>query len=103
MKITKKQEKIVLNALTDSYLAIENELLSIGKEKYEYIPKSHWKQLRGIKEILEENKEFINETGGESTYTLKGTEWVNVSGVITAQTLQIRVIVTGKQIGRAHV
>ena len=61
MKITKKQEKIVLNALTDSYLAIENELLSIGKEKYEYIPKSHWKQLRGIKEILEENKELLSE------------------------------------------
>ena len=59
MKITKKQEKIVLNALTDSYLAIENELLSIGKEKYEYIPKSHWKQLRGIKEILEENKVYF--------------------------------------------
>jgi len=61
MKITKKQEKIVLNALTDSYLAIENELLSIGKEKYEYIPKSHWKQLRGIKEILEENKKLLSE------------------------------------------
>jgi len=61
MKITKSQEQIVLNALTDSYLAIENELLSIGKEKYEYIPKSHWKQLRGIKEILEENKELLSE------------------------------------------
>ena len=61
MKITKKQEKIVLNALTDSYLAIENELLSIGKEKYEYIPKSHWKQLKGIKEILEANKKLLSE------------------------------------------
>jgi len=29
MKITKSQEQIVLNALTDSYLAIENELLGV--------------------------------------------------------------------------
>lgn len=34
---------------------------------------------------------FINNTGGESTYTLKGTTWINVSGVTLAQTLQIRV------------
>ena len=61
MKITKKQEKIVLNALTDSYLAIENELLGVGKEKYEYVPSEHWKQLKGIKEILEENKELLSE------------------------------------------
>ena len=61
MKITKKQEQIILNALTDSYLVIENELLSVGKEKYEYIPKSHWKQLKGIKEILETNKKLLSE------------------------------------------
>ena len=34
---------------------------------------------------------FINETGGESTYTLNGIEWVSVSEVVTTQTLQIRV------------
>ena len=34
---------------------------------------------------------FINSTGGESTYTLKGTTWASVSGVTLAQTLQIRV------------
>lgn len=34
---------------------------------------------------------FINSTGGESTYTLKGTTWVSISGVTLAQTLQIRV------------
>jgi len=61
MKITKKQEKIVLNALTDSYLAIENELLGVGKEKYEYVPSEHWKQLKGIKEILEANKKLLSE------------------------------------------
>jgi len=61
MKITKDQEQTVLNALTDSYLAIENELLSVGKEKYEYIPKSHWKQLEGIKEILKANKKLLSE------------------------------------------
>ena len=61
MKITKDQEQIVLNALTDSYLMIENELESISEDAYEYIPKSHWKQLRGIKEILEENKELLSE------------------------------------------
>ena len=44
MKITKDQEQIVLNALTDSYLMIENELESISEDAYEYIPKSHWKQ-----------------------------------------------------------
>ena len=61
MKITKDQEKIVLNALTDSYLMIENELLSVGKEKYEYIPKSHWRQLKGIKEVLETNRKLLSE------------------------------------------
>ena len=61
MKITKKQEKIVLNALTDSYLAIENELLGVGKEKYEYVPSEHWRQLKGIKGILEANKKLLSE------------------------------------------
>jgi hypothetical protein len=61
MKITKDQEKIVLNALTDSYLMIENELESISEDAYEYVPESHWKQLEGIKEILEANKELLSE------------------------------------------
>ena len=61
MKITKSQEQIILNALTDSYLAIENELLSIGKEKYEYVPSEHWRQLKGIKEVLEANKKLLSE------------------------------------------
>jgi hypothetical protein len=61
MKITKDQEKIVLNALTDSYLAIENELLGVGKEKYEYVPSEHWRQLKGIKGILEANKKLLSE------------------------------------------
>jgi len=61
MKITKSQEQIVLNALTDSYLAIENELLSVGKEKYGYVPKSHWRQLKGIKEVLETNRKLLSE------------------------------------------
>ena len=61
MKITKSQEQIVLNALTDSYLAIENELLGVGKEKYEYVPSEHWRQLKGIKGILEANKKLLSE------------------------------------------
>jgi hypothetical protein len=61
MKITKDQEKIILNALTDSYLAIENELLGVGKEKYEYVPSEHWRQLKGIKGILEANKKLLSE------------------------------------------
>ncbi len=61
MKITKEQEQIVLNALTDSYLMIENELESLSKDKYEYVPESHWRQLKGIKEILEANKELLSE------------------------------------------
>ena len=58
MKITKDQEKIVLNALTDSYLMIENELESISEDAYEFVPESHWKQLKGIKEILDEKKQL---------------------------------------------
>jgi|GEM_PF-5335320 len=61
MKITKDQEKIVLNALTDSYLMIENELESISEDAYEYVPESHWKQLEGIKEILKANKKLLSE------------------------------------------
>ena len=61
MKITKKQEQIILNALTDSYLAIENELESISEDAYEYVPESHWKQLEGIKEILEANRKLLSE------------------------------------------
>lgn len=61
MEITKNQERVVLNALMDSYLKSRNDIDSIQEGVYEFNPKAHWEQLEGVKEILEENKELLSE------------------------------------------